>query len=307
MKIIITTSSFGKYDSTPLDILKDKGFEIVLNPFNKKINKEQAFRLYTKDVDGVIAGTETIDNEILKKAENLKVISRCGTGMDNVDLDAAEKHNINVFNTPDGPTAAVAELTIGLILSLLRGIPSADRDIRKGNWQKKMGCLLQGKTVGIIGFGRIGRRAAEMLHSMEAKILYCDPMVNEENKVSFGKRELPELLRESDIVSLHLSYSKENERLIGEKELAQMKKGAFLINVSRGGIVDEKALCDSLKSGSLGGAALDVFEREPYDGAFRELDNVVLTPHVGSYAKEARIKMEIEAARNLLRGLEVKQ
>ncbi|MGB2961375.1 MAG: NAD(P)-dependent oxidoreductase, partial [Candidatus Omnitrophota bacterium] len=207
-------------------------------------------------------------------------------------------------NTPDGPTRAVVELTIGLVLSLLRGIPSADRETREGKWQKRMGCLLQGKTVGIVGFGHIGRQAAEVLHSMGAKILYCDPVVNEGNKVSLGKRELPELLKESDIVSLHLSYSKENKRLIGAKELALMKKSAFLVNVSRGGIVDENALYEALEKKLIAGAAIDVFEEEPYNGELKKLDNVVLTPHIGSYAREARVNMEVEAAKNLLQGLE---
>lgn len=304
MKILVTTSSFAKYDRKPLDILTGKGCEVIFNPFQKRITKEEAIQLYKKDVDGVIAGTEIIDKEVLKNAKRLKVISRCGAGVDNIDIALAKKNDIKVFNTPDAPTNAVAELTVGLILSLLRKIPFADSEIRKGKWQKAMGGLLQAKTVGIVGLGRIGRQTARLLKNLGAKIVYCDPAVDVKGLDHFEKLTLPELLRKADIVSLHSSYSKANNKLITQKELTLMKEGSFLINTSRGGIVDEQALYDALKNGHLAGAALDVFETEPYNGALKQLDNIILTPHIGSYAKEARIDMEIKAVNNLLRGLE---
>lgn len=304
MKVLITTSSFAAYSAEPLDQLLHKGYEAVLNPFKTKITKEQAKQLYREDVDGVIAGTEIIDKEILANAKRLKVISRCGTGVDNIDISFAKKKGIRIFATPDAPTNAVAELTVGLILSLLRWIPSIDREICKGGWKKKMGGLLQSKNIGIVGFGRIGKQTAKLLESFDVKILYCDPVVDVKGLNGFRRVSLYELLKTSDIVSLHLSYSEENHKLISQKELSLMKEGAFLVNTSRGGIVDEQALYDALKSGLLAGAALDVFENEPYNGVLKELDNVILTPHIGSYAKEARIEMEIEAVRNLLHGLE---
>jgi len=304
MKVLITTSSFAAYSTEPLDQLIHQGYEAILNPFRTKITKEQAIQLYKEDVDGVIAGTEIIDKEILASARRLKVISRCGSGVDNIDIAFAKKKGIKVFTTPDAPTNAAAELTVGLILSLLRWIPSISREMHNGSWNKKMGGLLQSKNIGIVGFGRIGKQTAKLLKSFDVKILYCDPVVDVKGLNNFRKVSLCELLSSSDIVSLHLSYSEENHKLISQKEFSLMKEGAFLVNISRGGIVDEQALYDVLKSGHLAGAALDVFENEPYNGVLKELNNVILTPHIGSYAKESRIEMEIEAVRNLLHGLD---
>ena len=303
MKILITTSSFGQYDTKPLDLLKGKDCEVILNPFGKKLDKEQALDLYSKGIIGVIAGTEKIDKEVIGKAADLKVISRCGTGMENVDITYAESNGIKVFNTPDGPVNAVAELTVGLVLSLLRNIPLSDRKLRGGVWDKHMGSLLKGKKVGIIGFGRIGRQTGELLNGLGAKILYCDPGVKEVGEGSFSKKSMDELLSESDIVTLHLPFTEDSKGLIGGEQLLRMKPGAILVNVSRGGIVEENALYENLKKGHLAGAALDVFEKEPYNGKLGELDNVILTPHIGSYAKESRVYMELEATNNLIKGL----
>jgi D-3-phosphoglycerate dehydrogenase len=299
-KIATTTTSFGKYDNEPLDLLRRNGFETVLNPYGRKVKKEEVFEL-CRGVVGIIAGTELMDAEILEKLTDLKVISRCGTGLDNIDLSAAKRLGIKVFNTPDAPTIAVAELTIGLILNLLRKINRMDFALRQDRWEKLMGNLLCGKTVGIIGFGRIGRKVAELLKHFGCKIKYYDTGIAVEGQDA-ERVELSELLKDSDIISIHVSTK---EQVLGEDEIEQMKKGAWFVNVSRGGVVDESALYHALKDGRLAGAALDVFEQEPYKGKLRELDNVILTPHIGSYAKEARIKMEIEAAENLLKGLEV--
>lgn len=304
-KIVITTTSFGIYDEQPLHYLKEQGFEVVLNPYKRKLTNEEVVEL-CEDAVGIIAGTETIAGEVMQKLKKVKVISRCGAGLDNVDLKAAQKLGISVYSTPDAPTQAVAELTVGLIMALLRKISLMDRETRGGLWEKRMGSLLLGKHVGIIGFGRIGRKTAELLRAMGANVSYTDPVVKEKQTGSFKKVEFKELLKNSDIVSLHLSYSKENYKLIGKNEFFSMKQGAFLINCSRGGIVDEEALYFALKGGKLAGAALDVFEQEPYNGPLKELDNVILMPHIGSYAKEARIEMEKQAVRNLLEGLGVK-
>ncbi len=301
-KIFISTSTFAEYDTAPIDLLKKAGFEVVLNPLGRTLAKDEISQL-ASDASGLVAGTELIDGEVLRKLKNLKVVSRCGAGMDNVDLNTAKKLNIKVFNTPDGPTLAVAELTIGLILALIRKISYADRQIRSGKWQKKMGNLLSGKRVGIIGFGRVGRKVAQLLSAFKTKIVYHDPFISEKVIGGAIKVNLSELLAGSDIISLHLSYSDKSKNLIGKKELELMKKDAVLINCSRGGIVDEGALYEAIKEGQIAGAAMDVFEQEPYRGPLKELDNAVLTSHIGSYAKETRIKMEIDSAKNLLEGL----
>lgn len=302
MKILISTSTFAEFDHRPLELLKKNGFSYTLNPYKKKLSKEQALELY-KDSDGVVAGTESIDKELLDAANKLKVISRCGAAMDGLDLEYAKIKGIKVFNTADAPCDAVAELALGLILALLRQIPLSDRQIRQGKWVKDMGTLLNEKIVGIVGFGRIGKRLAYLLNGLGTKVTYYDPLVKDSGSASYSFLLFHELLRESDIVSLHIPYSKENKYLIGGKELSLMKNTAFLINTSRGGMVDEEALYQALKNNKIAGAALDVFEEEPYNGKLKELDNVILTAHIGSYAKEARIKMEIESVENLLAGL----
>ncbi len=332
VRIAITTTSFGKYDKGPLNILKENGFEAALNPYGRKLTKDGTIKL-CKDVVGIIAGTETLDADVLEKLaqssllsplSSLKVISRCGTGLDNIDLEAARRLGIKVFNTPDAPTLAVAELTVGLILNLLRKVNQMDRSVRNGKWEKLMGNLLSDKKVGIIGFGRIGQKVSELLKSFGCEIRYYDIRTEDIGlRTETGKRtkdlglrgekkdtqssslspqssSLEELLKISDILSIHVSS---NEQLIGEKEIRMMKEGAWLVNVSRGSVIDERALYQALKEGHLSGAALDVFEQEPYTGHLKELENVVLTPHIGSYAKESRAEMERQAVENLIRGL----
>lgn len=303
-KITITTSSFAKYDKKPLELLNQSGFEIMLNPYARKLKNHEVIKL-CKDSLGIIAGTETLNAETLKKLAHLEVISRCGAGFDNVDADAAKKLGIKVFCTPFAPTLAVAELTVGLILGLLRKIPLMDRQMHTNLWNKEIGNLLYSKQVGIVGFGRIGRKVAGLLKALGANVFYSDPFVKKETS-AFTRVEFKELLSKADIICLHLSYTKENHNLISKDEFALIKRGAFLVNCSRGGIVEEEALYAALKENKIAGAAIDVFEQEPYNGRLKELDNVILTPHIGSYAKEARIQMEIEAVENLLKGLKSK-
>jgi len=313
-KIAITTTSFGEYDERPLKILKRNGFEIILNPYGRKLKKDEAIEL-CRGARGIIAGTETLDADTLESlAKSVasqssdcvpssfpKVISRCGAGLDNVDIDTANRLGIKVFNTPDAPTLAVAELTVGLILDLLRKVSHMDRELRGGQWQKRMGSLLSGKRVGIKGFGRVGKKFAVLLEPFACEIAYADPFV-EDGLLGLKRLSLEDLLGWADIVSIHVSV---REKMIGEKELQLMKKGAWLVNTSRGGVVDEEALYRVLKASHLSGAALDVFEQEPYTGPLKELDNVILTPHIGSYAVESRVEMEMQAVKNLLEGLKV--
>jgi D-3-phosphoglycerate dehydrogenase len=304
-KVFISTTSFAKDDPTPLKLLKNAGLDVSINPFARKLT-EKEISGFLLDIDYLIAGTEPLTKLVLESAKKLKSISRVGAGLDNVDLDAAKHLGIKVFNTPHGPTQAVAELTVGLILDILRMSGSMDRDIRKGIWKKRMGSLLKGKKVGIIGFGRIGQKVAELLTPFGAEIAHYDiNVVKTVMKCTY--KPINELLQWADIITLHCPASEENKPLIGKEEFKNMKKGAWLINTSRGGLVDERSLYTSLKEGYLSGAALDVFEKEPYDGPLSELDNVILTPHIGSYAKEARIEMEADAVENLLAGLNFDQ
>jgi len=305
-RILITTSSFGKDNVSPLDLLQKAGYETITNPYGRKLTEEEVLNLIleVKPV-GMIAGVEPITARVLQQAKGLKVVSRCGVGLESVDLDAARSLGITVTNTPDAPTEAVAELTIGLIFNLLRKISFLDKELRKGNWTKESGSLVRGKKVGIIGLGRIGKRVAEMLLALGTKVAGTDIQPDYEwlQKNQVPLVSLEELLKQSEILCLHVSYTVSNEQLIGKKEIEAMPKGAYLINTSRGEIIDHDALYFMLTDGHLAGAALDVFDHEPYTGPLTNLDNVVLTPHIGSYAREARVEMEIQAAENLIEGL----
>lgn len=300
--IAVNTSSFAKEDNLPLTMLREKGYDVWLNPYKRKLKPEELLT-EAKGALGLIAGTEDLKADTLKQLDRLKVISRCGTGIDNIDLNAAKELGLKIFNTPDAPVLAVAELTLGLILSLLRKIALHDREIRTGKWNKMTGNLLYRKKVGIVGFGRIGQKVGELLSAFHVEITYCDPEFKS-CSIKSDRKSFEEILKWADIITLHLSFPKSCPALISDKELELMRKGSWLINISRGGVVDEQALYNALKNQHLAGAAIDTFTNEPYSGPLKELDNVVLTPHVGSYAREARIKMEIEAVNNLFSGLE---
>ena len=287
-KINITMSSFCKFDKTPIDICKSNNFDIDINMFNRKLSKDEIIK-YSKDSVGIIAGTEPFTNDILNQLPKLKVISRCGVGKDNIDLDEAEKLGIKVLITPDGPTFAVAELTIGLIINLLRKINSLSNNVKNGKWERSFGNMLYGSKVGIIGYGRIGQCVDKMLKVFGT--------INNHYDITDDNNSINMIIKESDIITLHTSG---NKLVLGSSELKRMKKGSFIVNTSRGGVIDENCLYELLKNKHISGASLDVFEKEPYNGKLKELDNVILTPHIGSYTIKSRINMEIQAMNNLL-------
>lgn len=300
--IFISTSSFGKHSQEPLHLLEKEKINFELNQLGRTLNVEEIIK-FLRNKDGLIAGTEPLNLLVFEKCPTLKVISRVGTGLDNIDLNAAAEKKVKVFNTPGGPTEAVAELTLGLILTLLRKINSLDGKIRQGIWKKEMGSLLSHKTVGIIGFGNIGKKLAELLRPFNCKILVYDPFVSCEGELFVKKVDsLDDLLSSADIVSLHMCYTKENYHILNRERFSKMKSTGILINAARGGLIDENALYNDLRKGKIAGAALDVFEKEPYQGNLKDIENVVLTPHIGSYATESRIQMEIDAVLNLLKG-----
>ncbi len=300
--ILITTSSFGKNEPDLLQTLRNQDLEYQLNPYARKLTESEVSELIEQyQPVGMIAGVEPLTRRVLEKAKKLRVISRAGIGMDSVDLQAAKDLGIVVTNTPDAPTIPVAELTLGMILSLLRRIHISDASIRRSDWIRPMGNLLHGKTVGIIGCGRIGSYLAGLLSSFGCTVLGYDPFVDKNDK--FPLVSLEKILLDADIISLHIPYNQENHHFINAERIQSMKKDALLINVARGGLVDEDALYNALSSGHLGGAAIDCFEEEPYKGKLKDLDNVLLTAHIGSYAKEGRIMMERQAVKNLFQEL----
>ena len=304
MKVLVSTSTFGEFDETPLRKLKQNGFEVVVNPYGRKLQPQDSIELM-RDIDGIIAGTEPLNSDILKRANRLKVISRLGVGLDNVDLTAAKELGIQVASTPAAPTEAVAELTLGLMIVLARRVVEADHAIRNGSWKPLMGVLLAGKTLGIVGLGRIGKRVAELVQPLSMSILAYEPFADGSfvTKYQIGLVSLSELFSQADIVSLHIPLLPETRGLVSRELFALMKPTALLINTCRGEVVDEAALLQAVESNRLAGAALDVYNEEPYRGPMKQNSRIILSAHMGSYAKEARIQMEHEAVENLIRLL----
>jgi len=262
--------------------------------------------------DGVIIQSATrLTREILKGARNIKVIGRAGVGVDNVDLEAATKQGIIVMNTPEGNTTATAEHTITLMLALARKIPQAYASLAKGKWRREefMGTELQGKILGIIGLGRIGREVARRAsQGFGMKVIAYDPFISEESTQTLGVifYELKKLLKQADFITVHTPLTPETTHLIDRKAFQLMKSGARIINCARGGIIDEKALLQAIRSGKVAGAALDVFEKEPPTGnALLKCPEVIATPHLGAATREAQenvsvavVKQVIDALRN---------
>lgn len=302
--VAISTSSFAGESSQPLDLLRQHGFEVRLNPHGRQLTPDEA-RGFLDGVVGLVAGTEKLGAELLRASTGLKAISRVGVGMDSIDLAAARELGIAVINTPDAHVDAVAELTLAGLLGALRLVPDCHANIRAGTWKKPMGRLLRGKTVGLIGFGRVGRAFARLLQPFECPILAFDPVRDDGAAEALGVRycALEALLPACDVVSLHLPYAVSAHHIVGAAQLAAMRDDAVLVNASRGGLVDEEALAAFLNSHPRAAAYLDCFETEPYRGPLCQLPNAFLTAHIGSYAREARERMEREAVENLLRAL----
>lgn len=299
-KVLCTTSSFGSSSSKVLQQLKDAEYEPVVNPFGRKLTEAELVALIEEhDPVGLLAGTEPITRKCMEAAGGrLEVISRVGVGWDNVDHDAARDLGIPVLRTVGVLDQCVAELALGFMLSALRNIAHQDREMRNGVWKKRMGGMLSGKTVGIIGFGAIGQQLGRLLCVCGAKVMYFDTYAIEVDWAEAAG--LDQVLEKAHIISLHVSCA---DQLLGAKELESTRPGVVLVNTARGGLIDEEALHRLLKAGHIGYACLDVFEKEPYDGPLLELDNVICSPHVGSYALEARIQMEEMAVDNFLEAL----
>ncbi len=303
-KILASPSSIGKIDNLPFDLLAKSNYEVIKNPFGRKLTIEETIKL-AKDCVGIVAGVETLDKYVIDSLPNLKCISRVGVGMDSVDIEYANSNGIKVLNTPDGPTRAVAEITIGLAFSLLRKIPQAHMDMKNSIWKKQTGNLLKDKKVGIVGLGRIGKTTANLFKSLGNTVfahdLFPDNNWTKKNRIKI--LDLNSLCSKCDIISLHIPGNANGKPVITHKELSLMKETVLIINVARGGVINEDDLYNFLKYNELSSAAIDVFEEEPYNGKLCKLKNVVLTPHIGSYAKEGKLKMEVQAVQNLINAL----
>ncbi|MGY5150541.1 MAG: D-2-hydroxyacid dehydrogenase [Candidatus Nitrosopumilus sp. bin_68KS] len=272
-------------------ILDDNGLKVSYEP---EITPEQIIEKISNYNIVIVRSRTTITKEMIDKADNCKIIARVGVGLDNVDQVAAKAKNIRVINAVEGAMNAVAELVLGLMLSLARQTARGDRAIRNGEWLKKelKGTELRGKYLGIIGLGNIGKRLGRLARALNMNIIGYDVVpIDEEfsKEVGLMKADLNTLLQSSDYISIHVPLLDSTHHLLDAQKMSTMKKTAKIINTSRGGVVDEDALYNALKNGTLGGAALDVFEKEPAIGnKLAELDNVILTPHIGAQTKEAQ-------------------
>lgn len=303
-RILVATWPFGATGKNPLELLEQTGWELVFNPHRRRLRAHDVKDLL-EDVDAVIAGTEPYNSETLRNANRLQVISRVGIGLDSVDLEYCRDNNIQVTYTPDAPSQAVAELTVANILGLLRHIHRSNRSVRAGTWNRFMGWLVQETTIGIIGVGRIGSRVIGLLEPFHPTIMANDVDTNVYGTPMPNTKWCPteDIMRMADVITLHIPMCAENRHFIDRSLIAQMKTGAFMINTSRGGIVDTDALTDALVQNHLGGAALDVYENEPYEGSLTKLDNVVLTAHIGASARKSRYLMELGAAEDCIKIL----
>ena len=303
MKVLITTVPFAEKNLLPIELLDGVEAEYLINPLNKKLSEDELAEMIS-DFDIIIAGTEPITDFVMERAVKLKMISRVGIGLDSVDLVAAERRGIKVSYTPDAPSPAVAEWTIGLLITLLRSVQLSNIKMHKGQWKRYSGKRIENSIIGIIGLGRIGSRVLNMLSVFGTpKILVNDlsPNPNLDRLFKLEWVDKNTIYRESDIISLHVPLTKLTKNMITKKQLEMMKSDAMIINTSRGGVVNEVDLYNSMKKGHLAGVAIDSFEQEPYDGPLREIDRCLLTAHMSSMSIDCRIAMEVEATEEVVR------
>lgn len=306
VKVMITPRSFGVISDKPLEILRNKGYELIRNNTGRPLKAEEIIEM-AADVDALLVGIDQVTAEVINKLPRLKVISKYGEGVDNIDLEAAAKRGIPVTNTPGVNTEAVADLAVGLMLCAARQIAAAHEATQEGLWKRFTGTSLYRKTVAVLGTGKIGRAVARRLKGFDVKFLFYDIAPDPDFAGEMGGKyaELEEIWQQADYISLNLPLLPSTRNLIGEEQLKSMKPNAILVNTARGGIIDEEALVKALQEGWIRGAALDAFSSEPLDNdELRTAPNLVLTPHIGAYTEEAITAMGMEAANNVIAVLE---
>jgi D-3-phosphoglycerate dehydrogenase len=296
-KIMVTTYPFGVTNDLPIRHLED--YDVFYNDLRRKYKIEELTeRLESYLPDIIIAGTERYDAEILDKIPNLRMISRVGIGLDSVPLEECKKRGIIVAHTPDAPSNAVAELTICQMLNMLRSAQIVDRDIKQGKWDRIIGKEIRDCNVGVIGCGRIGKLVVEKLGGLKPRRIFVNDIVYDKAK-GLPRSEYANkinILSSCDIVSIHIPYNEDNKNYLDKAEFEILKKDVKILNMSRGGVVNEGLLYKFLKNNPESAAAVDVFMDEPYEGELCELDNAYLTPHLGSCSIRSRLDMELGAA-----------
>ncbi len=306
--IFVTAFPFGREDQRPLDLLRASGFPFQLNPYGRILRADESAAL-AAECTAIIAGSEELA-PLIQANPRLRMISRVGIGLDSVPLELCRERGIAVSYTPDAVTPAVAELALGLLIATMRAVGEADHGLRAGRWDRITGRRIGDCTIGILGFGRAGSYLARLLVPFQPRRILIHDIRDRRQalKVAAGpiaaeQVELDQLLSESDAISIHLPLTAATRGMLGELQFRRMRRGSWLVNTSRGGIVDEAALLTAVREGHLRGAALDVFAREPYDGPLLEEPRILLTQHMGSCAVDCRAAMETQATEEAIRFL----
>jgi D-3-phosphoglycerate dehydrogenase len=309
LDIFISTTPFGVADPQSQCLLEDSGFTFQHNPYGRKMTSAEVAEHASK-ATVLIAGTEKL-MPLIERSEKLRMISRVGIGLDGVPLDECRRRGIRVSWTPDAVTPAVAELAIGLMISVTRFVPGVDRGIRVGKWKRPAGKRIEESVIGLAGMGRIGYSVARLLVPFKPRLVLVSDRKDKSVEIASLKglgldvqaAPLKDLVEQSDILSLHLPNAPSTRQILNAELLSRMKPGSFLVNTARGELIDEAALEKVLIDGPLAGAALDAFHEEPYYGPLSRLDNVLATPHIGSCSIDCRTRMEGEAAAEAIRFL----
>ena len=297
--ILICTSSFDK-KNIHIKLLKKK-IKLKFNKFGRKLKENELYNLIDKKTVGIISGTEKITKKILDKGKNLQVISRCGTGTDNIDKSTIK--NIKIFKTDKEPVSAVAEFVVTQVLSTLKNSYLHNYYVKNSNWRKIKGKMLTNSNIGIIGFGKIGKQIQLLLKPFKCEITIYDPNISKYSSI----KNLNFILKKSEIITLNIPFNKKNKNFINAQKLNLMSENTILVNCSRGGLIDEKALYNKLKKNKNFKAILDCFDVEPYYGKLIKLENAILSPHVASYTKETRDKMERNSFISCLKNINFKK
>jgi len=308
-KILITPKSFKNYKSNAYPIIEAEGYEIIENNLGRTMTEAEIIDYAKHDVVGIIIGVDPLSASVLEQCKDLKVISKYGVGMDNIDLDKAKELGIKVKNAVGTNNISVAEQAIALMFSISRNIPSIASGVKAGGWGRVIGSEVTGKKLGLFGGGQIGKEVAKRARGLRMDVTIFDPYFNDEAFLrDYGVSrcfDLNELFSNSDLISLHVPVTAETKGIINKETLSIMKPSAFLINTSRGELVDEEALYEALVNNKIAGAAQDVFSTEPpsKDEKLLKLDNFILTPHIGAFTHEAVKNMVMVSTKNLLEML----
>ena len=306
-RVLVSAPQMQKEIDDYLEKLESEGIKIEKVNVEQKLSEKELINIISK-YDGVIAGDDEFTHKVFEKAKKLKVISKWGVGIDSIDLDAARKFNVSVFNSPGAFKHSVADFVMGLILCLAREIPKINREMKEGNWKRIEGLLLKGKTLGVIGVGNIGKEVLRRGKSFGMNLIGNDiKEVDQDFIERLGVEMMPleDLLSRADFVSINCDLNPSSRKLIGKREFSLMKSSAFLVNTARGPIVDQQALIDALEKNIIKGAALDVFEEEPLpkDSPLRKLDICILSPHNAYWGEEEVQEVHDKTVENLIKGL----